>query len=181
MYAINVTKMGCCIVGLFLSAGSFCANVEIKAVKNISLSDPVSDVVTVVLEGNFGPAPKVVYYNDFRDEEPLESLSKDKAFVGSTDWHKSTIPPTVGVYKDQPGFFVIDPETDKVAIIYAGLGGAYEKIFLAYSIAIPNKSTAPMINNEEQWQGGSNWKLAWMLESPEAYTRAEEFDMRALR
>ena len=175
MHTNSSIKLFCSVIGLLFSINAAAA--EVVAVKNISDPAPESDVLTVILQGAFGPAPEVAYYNDFRDEAVYGSLSKTTAFAGSTDWHTATIPPSIGVYEGQPGFFAIDEITDKSSIIQAKLGKVHEKIFMAYSVAVPKGKTAPLATSTAVWGGGSNWKLSWMLQSADAYKTNEEFDM----
>jgi hypothetical protein len=175
MHTNSSIKIFGSFIGVLLSLNVMAA--EIVAVKNISDPAPESDVLTVVLQGSFGAAPEVAYYNDFRDEAIYGSLSKTTAFAGATDWNVATIPPSIGVYEGQPGFFAVDAETDKTSIIYARLGKTYENIFMAYSVAIPKGKTAPLASSVGQWGGGSNWKLSWMLETADAYKTTEQFDM----
>jgi hypothetical protein len=140
---------------------------------------PDATFISVVVDGlNLGERPNIVYYNDFRKELAFTSLSAGGQLAGTTRLRLGNVP-MVSVYNSTPGFLAIDDTVDKLTIVEAFLGEAQSKVFLSYSVAIPEGYTAPASTEPKKWYEGSSWKLSWLLESPQAYSQSAEFDLCA--
>lgn len=170
------------LIALLLGSGVFA-----NAVKAQSATAVVSRVeIKAIADGNievsvygsaFGLKPNIVYYNDFRRDALYASVSKTGQLAGQTAFGR--IVPTVGILEDTKGFYAVDDITDTPTILQAEFDKAYEEVFLAYSVGIPNSASAPMMSTPESWFQGASWKMAWLLESPSAYAIESEFDLCA--
>lgn len=138
---------------------------------------PDSSFITVVIDGiNLGQRPNVVYYNDFRKEQIYTSLSASGQLAGVSRLRAGRVP-MVTLYDSTPGFYVVDDATDQITMVEALIGEAQSKVFVSYSVAIPKGFTAPATPEPKKWFEGSSWKLNWLLQSPQAFSVNEEFDL----
>lgn len=138
---------------------------------------PDTTYITVVVDGvNLGPRPNIVYYNDFRKDKLYTSVAANGGLAGVTRLRLGRVP-MVSTYHSTPGFYVVDDTSDQITILEAFLGESQSKVFVAYSVAIPDGYTAPASSEPKKWFEGSSWKLNWLLQSPQAYSITEEFDL----
>lgn len=160
-----------------LSAFCLCVVTSASAAPSLTKLDYTASEITLT-GTNFGPAPKVVLFDNFEHGSKFADLLQSQG--NKNNWFSGALP-----YRESDGNIAHrakDPAQvalgkKGLAQVIANFPDFYKTALVSFSVKVPKGTTFAGATELKTFPSMSAWKFSWLMSGPNGFQEANSFDV----